>query len=52
MAMGNRERYREWRLGLFVHYAFFDAARPYAWGLPGVHPDGTGPASLDELATA
>lgn len=41
--------YRQMRLGLFVHYVYFDVLREY--GAPiGIRADGTPVASLDELA--
>jgi len=43
-------RYHDLRLGLFVHYVFFDAERTYAGGSIGRRADGSCVASLDELA--
>lgn len=49
-AATNHALFQSWRLGLFVHYAFYDVEREYPWGAPGVFPDGKTPSSLDELA--
>ena len=38
------------RLGLFVHYVFYDSARRYRGRVLGQHADGTPVADLDELA--
>lgn len=43
-------QFKDSRLGLFVHYSFFDSDRKYEFMRVGVRQDGTMAESLDELA--